>query len=54
MSYRDTVSEQDFWVLILCPAAGSQNNFEKVADGQIQKSNKNARKLYLRMYVYAK
>ena len=36
MSYRETVVEQDFWVIILCPAAGSQNNFEKVTDSQIQ------------------
>lgn len=52
MSYRETVAEQDFWVLILCPATGSQNNF--VTDRQNQKKNKNARKLFLHMHTYAK
>lgn len=54
MSYRETVAEQDFWVLILCPATGSQNKFEKVTDRQIQKTTKNAKKLYLRVYIYVK
>lgn len=40
MSYRETVAEQDFWVLVLCPASGSQNNFERPTNGQIQKRNK--------------
>jgi len=54
MSYRETIAEQDFWVLLLCPAAGSQNNFEKVPDSQIKKIPKNARELYLCMYTYKK
>lgn len=37
-SYRETVAEQDFWIPILSPASGSQNNFEKVTDRQNQKN----------------
>lgn len=40
MSYRETVAEQDFWVLIWYPAAGSQNSFEKVTDRQIQEQQR--------------
>lgn len=47
MSYRETVAEQDFWVLVLCPASGSQNNFERTTNGQIQK-----RKKIPRRYIY--
>lgn len=54
MSYRETVAEQDFWVLVLCPAAGSQNNFENTTNGQTQKRNKKSKKIYLQNYMYAK
>lgn len=54
MSYRETVAEQDFWVLVLCPSAGSQNNFENTTNGQIQKRKKNSKKIYLHKYIYTK
>lgn len=54
MSYRETVVEQDFWVLVLCPAAGSQNNFENTTNGYIQKRNKDSKKIYLHKCLYAK
>lgn len=53
MSYRETVAEQDFWVLVLCPSAGSQNNFENTTNGQIQKRKKKFQEdIFAQVHIY--